>query len=65
MEIKIGKRTIASRSIFKMMFIMVLMATIAQMIINVLSGSDMVTGMVIFSACITGVCYYFGRKNSN
>jgi len=65
MGIKIGKRTITSPSIFKVMFIMVLIATIVQMIINVLSGSDMITGMVIFSACITGVCYYFSRENSN
>lgn len=64
MEIKIGKKTITSQSIFSIMFILVLIATIAQIIINVLSDESLVTGMVIFSACVTGICYYFSKENN-
>ncbi|QKY70734.1 hypothetical protein [Lentibacillus sp. CBA3610] len=65
MEIKIGDRTITSKSIFNIMFILVLIATIAQMILNVLSHRNLITGMVIFSACAAGICYYFSKENSN
>ncbi len=64
MEIKVGNRTITSKSIFNLMFILVLIATIAQIIINILSDRDFITGMVIFSACVTGVCYYFSKENN-
>lgn len=64
MEIKIGNKTITSNSIFNIMFILVLIATIAQMIINVLSDRDIITEMVIFSLCATGVCYYFSNENN-
>lgn len=63
MEIKIGNRTITSKSISNIVFILALIATIAQMTINVLSDRNLITGMVIFSACATGVCYYFSKEN--
>lgn len=62
MEIKIGKKTITSKSICKLMFIMVLFATITQMIINLLSDRSIFAGMVVFSACVTVVCYYFSKE---
>ncbi len=65
MEIKLGnKKTVTSKSIFKIMFILVLIATIALMIINVLSDRNLITGMVIISACATCVCYYFSKENN-
>ncbi|WP_017187613.1 hypothetical protein [Alkalibacillus haloalkaliphilus] len=64
MEIKVGKRTITPKSIFNIMFILVLIATIAQMIINVTSDRNLITGMVIFSACATGLCYYFSKEDN-
>ncbi|WP_042222103.1 hypothetical protein [Oceanobacillus manasiensis] len=63
MEIKVGNWTITSKSIFNVMFILVLLATIAQIIINILSDRDFITGMVIFSTCATGICYYFSKEN--
>ena len=66
MEIKIGKRTITiiPKTFFHTMFILVLLATITQMIINVLSNSILITGMVVFSACTTGLCYYFSKESN-
>ena len=44
------------------MFILVIIATIAQMIINVLSDRNFITEIVIFSVCATGVYYYFSNE---
>jgi len=43
---------------------LVLMATIAQMTINVLSGHNLITEMVLYSACATGVCYSFSKDRN-
>ena len=63
MEIRFVKRTfiITSKSTFNTMFILVLIATIVQIAINVLSNSELVTGMVIYSACVTCLCYYLSK----
>jgi len=62
MEIKVGKRIITSKSIFSLMFILVLIATIVQLVINVLSDGSLITGMVIFSASVTGLSYYLSKE---
>lgn len=64
MEIKVGKRAITSKSVFRLMFILVLIATNIQMVINVLSDRNLITGMVIFSACITVLCYYLNKESN-
>ncbi|MFA1818873.1 hypothetical protein ACDX78_01500 [Virgibacillus oceani] len=61
MVIKIGNHTITSAAIFKVMFVMVLMATIGQVILNILTAENIITGMVVFSAAITCVCYYLSK----
>jgi hypothetical protein len=63
-EIKVGKRTITSKSIFSLMFILVLIATIVQMVINMHSDGSLITGMVIFSACVTGLSYYLSKESN-
>lgn len=65
MEINIGnKTTITSKSISKIMIMLVLITTIALMIINVLFDRNLITGMVIFSAYTTGLFYYFSKGNN-
>ena len=61
MVIKIGKYTITSITIFKVLFVAVLIATISLIILNVLSEKRIITEMVVFSTFITCICYYFSK----
>ena len=63
MEMKIGKHTITSARIFSILFVIVLIATISQIITNIFFEKRFNTETVVLSAFITCVSYYFSGIN--